>query len=54
MEYQYQLALGLTRKIFNYYYKNCIGFIEDIFPNKKSKLEEKLRGNGEKDTITKP
>ena len=54
MEYQYQLAIGLTQKIFNYYYKNCKGFIEGIFLKGKSKLEEKLRGNGEKDAIQKP
>lgn len=54
MDYQYQLAIGLTQKIFNYYYKNCIYFIKDIFPSKKSKLEEKLRGKDEKDAIQKP
>jgi hypothetical protein len=51
MEYQYQLAIGLTQKIFNYYYRNCIDFIKDIFPSKKSKLEEKLVKNEKKDAI---
>lgn len=51
MEYQYQLAIGLTKKIFNYYYKNCMYFIDGMFINKKGKLEEKLRGNDEKNII---
>jgi hypothetical protein len=51
MEYQYQLAIGLTQKIFKYYYKNCKGFIEDIYLKGKSKLEGKLRGKDEKDVI---
>jgi hypothetical protein len=51
MNYQYQLAIGLTGKIFNYYYKNCKGFIQDMFSIKKSKLEEKLRENEKKYAI---
>jgi hypothetical protein len=52
MEYQYQLAIGLTQKIFKYYYRNCVGFIEDIFLKGKSKLEEKLVKNEKKNTTT--
>jgi hypothetical protein len=52
MNYQYQLAIGLTQKIFNYYYGNCVGFIKEIVQGKKSKLEEKLVKNENKNTTT--
>lgn len=52
MKYQYQLAIGLTQKIFRYYYTNCKIFIEDIFPKGKSKLEEKLEKINEKNITT--
>lgn len=50
MNYQYQLAIGLTQKIVRHYYNNVKYFvkdIKDIFVKDNSKLESLIKSNKE-------
>jgi hypothetical protein len=43
MNYQYQLFIGLTNKVFTHYYNNLKYFIKDILPKSNSDLEKKIK-----------